>query len=1371
MKIVRTIGASIGIALSFFYLGCGSVEIAQAGIPNISQIVPQSLSVGSSGVTVKVVGSNFSNQTVVLWNGGELPTTMVDSNTLTSPVQTANLSVPGMAQLQVQNFVSGQKSQTVPLTIASSTTNSTASLSITTTSLPSSTSGTPYSFTLAAGGGTPGYTWSITSGKLPVEMSLAPSTGVLSGTPSTPGSFSFGVAVSDQSNPVQTKSATLTFVVLPKPLTITTRALPSVGIGVAYSQTVAAVGGSTPYHWSITSGTLPPGLSLTAAKGIISGTPSAAGNYPFTIAVTDKSGSKSTSTLAISVIPNSLNITTASLPSGTVGTGYSSALGVTGGTPGYTWSISAGTLPAGLALGSNGVISGIPSASGTSTFTATVRDSSIPALTQSAQETIVVSSTALQIAAASLAPGTVNTAYSSTLTATGGTPGYTWSVSAGTLPAGVILASNGIISGTPTTSGTYSFTASVHDSGNPVQTQSATETIVIAAAALKIATSSLPSAIGGKSYSQTLSAVGGTLTYKWAIASGSLPAGLSLAPSTGVISGTPTTSGSSSFTATVSDSSSPTQVTSAALTVVVSGSTLSITSSTLSAATVGTAYSQTLQANGGTVPYTWSVSSGQLPAGLSLAPSSGIISGTPTSGAVSSSFVVSVSDSSSSVQSATASTSIAISAPSTTALSITSSTLPSGTGGSPYSATLQATGGTPAYTWSIKSGSLPAGLTLASTTGVISGTPTASGTSTFTASVSDNGSPVQTQSMTTSITVNTATATGTGTTWYIRTDGGTSLQCTGKTNAPYTGGTSQQWNAGTTYAVGYQIVDSNNNLEQVTTAGTSGGEYPPGWNTVKSGTTSDNGVVWTNMGPLPIHQACAVNNPMWLTTTNTPAVQLAPLAWVPTSGDVIQFEDLGPYYVGSAYPNETQGSYFYNCLTNGFGCSLPSLPSGVSMWGLNKGACTNQANRTVLAGIGGAQSVLDIKGSDHADLECLDITDNSNCAIMNGSHNKCQSGGEFSQTGHDWAVTGIVMNNTTTHATLNDIRVHGMASSGIVGSPGDGFVATDLAIIGNAFAGWFSDNTQTGVGSMLVQNFNISWNGCTEELPIVDPLPYYQCQDDAFYGYGDGFGTASIASNPPGWQIHFENGIVSYNTQDGLDTLHNSGTGSSITETRILAYGNEGQQIKGGSAISTLQNNVIVGNCEALAQTMPGRPVPTYDQLGDLCRGSDVTVVMIVSPGLPQIFQNNTVFSDDSIVLQVNYSNGLDGPTNTMQINNNVLVGFWGAPAGGNPTPIYGIPDLNFMGNPGSSWSNNVTYGMRGDWACPHAGESAAICTSPGLVDMAYHLYGYGNMAPASSSSPVIGAGITEPGVTLDYTGLIRTSPPSIGAYDAPSTP
>ncbi|MCL5671824.1 MAG: putative Ig domain-containing protein, partial [Acidobacteria bacterium] len=173
---------------------------------------------------------------------------------------------------------------------------------------------------------------------------------------------------------------------------------------------------------------------------------------------------------------------------------------------------------------------------------------------------------------------------------------------------------------------------------------------------------------------------------------------------------------------------------------------VTITSSSLPNGTENAAYNATLAATAGTAPYTWSIVSGGLPAGLGLAATTGVVSGTPT-GTGTSSFTVQVSDAS--AQTATKALSITVNPPPP---SITTSTLLDGTEDIAYNAMLAASGGTTPYTWSIVSGGLPAGLTLASSTGVISGTATGTGTSNFTVQVSDANSQTATKAL--SITVN-----------------------------------------------------------------------------------------------------------------------------------------------------------------------------------------------------------------------------------------------------------------------------------------------------------------------------------------------------------------------------------------------------------------------------------------------------------------------------------------------------------------------------------------------------------------------------------------------------------------------------------------
>jgi Putative Ig domain len=632
-------------------------------------------------------------------------------------------------------------------------------LSITTTSVPSAKQQSQYSVMLTATGGKAPYTWSLVSGSLPTGLNLAGS-GAISGMPSQSGNFSFTAKVADSSSPALSAQQELSITVsaATNTIQITTNSIPSGQVGVGYSDTLAVTGGTSPYTWTINSGTLPTGLTLNAATGLIAGTPSQSGSFSFTVQVKDSSSpAQATSqslSITIAAAAPSLSISTTSLTNGTQSAAYSATLKATGGTTPYTWSISSGLLPSGVTLNSaTGVISGTLTQAGTFFFTAKVVDSSSPSLSASANLSIEVTSSAaqLQIATASLPAAALSTVYNTTLAATGGTAPYIWSVLSGSLPAGLTLSTSGQITGTPTTSGSSTFSLQVKDSSSPTQTASKSFTISVAASGgtLQLTTVSLPNGQAGVSYSSTLTAIGGVQPYTWSITSGTLPTGLAL--SSAKISGTPTQSGTSVVTLQVQDSSSTPQKASKSFSIAIAAAVVpvSISTGSLASGQVSSTYAATLAASGGTSPYTWSVSSGALPAGLSLSASSGQISGTPTQSGTST-FTVQVKDSSSPAQTATKSLSITIAA---TPVQITTASVVSGQAGTVYSATLAASGGTTPYSWSISSGALPSGLTLSSA-GTISGTPTASGSFGFTAKVTDSTTPTaQTATKSFSLTV------------------------------------------------------------------------------------------------------------------------------------------------------------------------------------------------------------------------------------------------------------------------------------------------------------------------------------------------------------------------------------------------------------------------------------------------------------------------------------------------------------------------------------------------------------------------------------------------------------------------------------------
>ena len=433
----------------------------------------------------------------------------------------------GSFTFQVKVYDSQQASATGSFTIRIAA----GAFTITTSSLPAGTVGTAYTATtLAATGGTPPYTWSASG--LPSGLSIS-SAGVISGTPTAAGSFSVTVQATDSAQLTATKAYSVTVAAA---LTITTATLPGGTVGTPYSQTLAASGGTAPFTWSVSTGALPTGLTLSAA-GSLTGTPTAAGTFTFTIQVAD--ATRATATKSFTITVTGLTITTATLPSGTVGTSYTATtLAATGGTPPYSWSASG--LPSGLSISSAGVISGMPTASGSFSVTLKVTDSAQATATQTFTITVAA---ALTITTAALPNATVGTPYSQTLTASGsGT--FAWSVSTGALPAGITLSSAGSLSGTPTAPGTFTFTVSV-TGGGQTATQSFTITVT---AALTITTATLPNGTVGTAYTPTtLAAAGGSGALTWSISTGALPGGITLS-SAGSLSGTPTAPGTFTFT-------------------------------------------------------------------------------------------------------------------------------------------------------------------------------------------------------------------------------------------------------------------------------------------------------------------------------------------------------------------------------------------------------------------------------------------------------------------------------------------------------------------------------------------------------------------------------------------------------------------------------------------------------------------------------------------------------------------------------------------------------------------------------------------------------------------------------------------------------
>lgn len=484
--------------------------------------------------------------------------------------------------------------------------------------------GIAYSTTVAATG-VPKPTYAINStSTLPAGLSLNGITGAISGTPTVYGNFSFVVSAIN-SKGVTDRTFNLTLIKQRVAPTFTgNAALPAAEVASPYTTTLTADGEPAP-TFTVTSGsTLPAGLNLDATSGVLSGTPSANGSFSFFITATNSKGSANRSyTLNVAKTRVAPAFTSAGqLADGEQNTAYSTTI-TTSGEPAPSLAITSGAIPTGLSLNTTtGVLSGIPSVYGSFSFTLSATNSLASASRTFTLNLAKERVTPVYTTGTALPDAAQNSAYNVTLAATG-EPAPTFALASGsTLPTGLNLSASGAITGTPGVYGSFSFTVTATNSKG-----AANRTFTLNVARQPVAPAfttgaTLAGGLLGEAYSQTIAA-SGYPDPTYTVTSGTLPAGLNLNATTGVLSGTPTATGQSTFAVTATSSAGTANRT---FTLQINAKPV-INTASLASGTINQSYSQSLNVSGVPTP---TVSVTGLPAGLSYNSGTGTISGTPT---------------------------------------------------------------------------------------------------------------------------------------------------------------------------------------------------------------------------------------------------------------------------------------------------------------------------------------------------------------------------------------------------------------------------------------------------------------------------------------------------------------------------------------------------------------------------------------------------------------------------------------------------------------------------------------------------------------------------------------------------------------------
>lgn len=432
-------------------------------------------------------------------------------------------------------------------------------------------------------------------------------------------------------------------------------------------------------------------------------------------------------------------------------------------------------------------------------------------------------------------------------------------------------------------------------------------------------------------------------------------------------------------------------------------------------------------------------------------------------------------------------------------------------------------------------------------------------------------------------------------------------------------------------------------------------------------------------------------------------------------------------------------------------CHMPPIPSGTDAAHptriLGAGWDTGCADPPQLWGTQRADLILNLAGSSHVEIACLEITDHSDCVEFHADPTLACERDVYPYG--EWAADGLYAEDAA-DVSLRHLEIHGLASAGVRAGRLTDWIVEDVRLAGNGWIGWEGDieGDDSNSGTLIFRHWTVEWNGCAETYPGGQPAG---CWDENVGGYGDGVGTGATGGD---WII--EDSAFLHNTSDGLDLLYHS-LGGRISLNRVRAEGNVGNQVK-VTGQTTITNSVLVGNCAFF----DGQPF-TYHV--ESCRAMGNTLELVYTGGEQVTLVNSSLYGQgDGLVGGGPREEGDCDGMETLTAWNNVFLGDSDYFDPDDVTFLFyqeGCGDLKMDSEYNIAHSvKNLECGVAGEYVTSEAHD---LCQNPLLAGP---LGGQSYGMKLTASSPAIDAGTTEGAPSVDFEAYARDEHPDLGAYE-----